>query len=154
METFQRELNALLIAVYQNIQRFEELALQQSEKVDLTISEMHLIEYVGAHMPRGATIRELAEQLNIKSPSVTVAVQKLEIKGYITKAACPEDKRAVRVQLTRAGRCVEAYHQYYHRILTKRIAQDLTEEEQGVLLRGIRNLNAHFVEHIQEQEDR
>ena len=154
MEQFQQELNTLLIEIYQNVQRFEELALQHSKKVDLTINEMHLLEYVGKHMPGGVTIRELAEQLNIKSPSVTVAVQKLEAKGYVTKTVCATDKRAVRVQLTRDGRRMEAYHQYYHRILLKRIAEGLTEEEQSVLFRAARNLNAHFVAYIKEQEDR
>ena len=151
MEQFQQELNALLLEIYQNVHRLEEAALRQGGKLDLTINEMHLIEYVGKSMPDGVTIRELAEQLNIKSPSVTVAVQKLEKKGYVKKAACTQDKRAVRVQLTRDGRRVDAYHQYYHRMMTKRIAQDITEEEKEMLLRAVRNLNAHFIESLSEQ---
>ena len=126
--------------------------MRHSGKLDLTINEMHLIEYVGRSMPRGMTIRELAQQLNIKSPSVTVAVQKLEKKGYVTKTACAQDGRAVRVQLTRAGRRVDAYHQYYHRMMTKRIAQDITEDEKEMLIRAVRNLNMHFVESLEEQE--
>jgi len=152
VEQFQKELNALLIEIYQNVHRLEEAALRYSGKLDLTINEMHLIEYVGKSMPDGVTIRELAQQLNIKSPSVTVAVQKLERKGYVTKVACAQDKRAVRVQLTRDGRRVDAYHQYYHRMMTKRIAQDVTEEEKEMLLRAVRNLNTHFIESLQEQE--
>jgi len=147
MEQFQRKLNELFIEIYQSIQQLGEEALRQVGELNLTMNEMHLIGYAGKSMPVGITIRELAERLKIKSPSVTVAVQKLEAKGYVSKMSCMLDGRAIRVQLTRSGRrVVEAYQQCYHRMVTKAISKDTTEEEQVVLLRAARKLNAYFLE--------
>ena len=149
-EQFQKALNALLTEVYHNLLRLEEQTLRQSGKLKLSINEMHLIECVGTGATDGLTIRELAEELNITSPSVTVAVQKLESKGYVEKIACKRDGRAVRVHLTRAGKRVDAYHSYYHRMMAKALAEGMTEEEKRVLLSAVKKLNAYFVQSIGE----
>ena len=150
MEGFQEKLHALFIEIYHNIRRLEEDILRRAKGVKLTISEMHLIEYVGRSMPTGLTIRKLAEQLKVKSPSVTVAVQKLITKGYVIKIPCALDGRAVRVQLTRDGRRVDAYHQYYHRMMIKAATAGTTVEEQTILLSVVQRLNDYFLESIEE----
>ena len=152
MEQFQQVLNALLSELYHNILRLEAQALQQSEKLKLSLSEMHLIECVGQGAADGLTIRELAEKLQIKSPSVTVAVQKLVAKGYVEKLACLRDGRAVRVLLTQAGKLANAYHSYYHRMLSKTLADGLDEPEQQALLRAVKKLNAYFLESLENLE--
>ena len=148
MEQFQKALNDMLIEVYHNIVQLEEKTLKQAGKLQLTINEMHLIEYLGRGGSEGLTIRELADGLRVKSPSMTVAVKKLEAKGYVQKVACEEDGRAVRVCLTKAGKRVDAYHKYYHRMMVKAIADGMTDEEKSVLLSAIRKLNAYFIESI------
>ena len=144
MELFEQKLNDALISMYRNILLLEEQTLKQSGNLDLSINEMHLIECVAMEQKEGITIRGLAEALQIKSPSVTVAVQKLVKKGYLIKEACAKDARAVRVLLTKAGRRVNAYHHYYHRMMVKTIAKNMTEEEKNVFLRGVHKLNDYF----------
>jgi len=152
VERFEQVLGAMLVEVYQNIARLEEQILRQAGDLALSISEMHLIECVGKHGPEGPTVRELAEELGIKSPSVTVAVKKLEGKGYVQKSACERDGRAVRVQLTRSGRRMDAYHRYYHRMMVKAMSEDLTEEERAALLRGVGKLNAYFLQSLHNMQ--
>lgn len=152
MDGFVVELNGILVEVYHNILRLEEQALKKNSKISLSISEMHLIECVGKGAEKGRTVSELAVDLNITRPSATVAVNKLEKKGYVTKTNCENDGRVVRVRLTHEGEKIDAYHRYYHRNMVKEISSDLTEEEKSCLLKAIRRLNSYFKESIGENQ--
>lgn len=151
MEQFEKVLNELMIEVYHNIGRLEEMTLKQAQGLNLTINEMHLIEYLGRGGPEGLTIRQLAEGQRVTSPSMTVAVQKLETKGYVQKVACEADGRVVRVRLTPGGKRVDAYHRYYHRMMVKAIIQGMTEEEKSILLSAVEKLNDYFVQSIGDE---
>lgn len=63
----------------------------------------------------GMTVSEIAQQLKVTKPSVTVAVNKLVQKGYCEKQRLPGDGRAVQVMLTPEGKKVEAFHRRCHR---------------------------------------
>ena len=150
MDQLSVALNEMLVEIFHNILRLEELTIKRAGNLNLTINEMHLIECVGKGGEEGLTIGELAGGLKIKSPSVTVAAKKLEAKGYVRKVACEDDGRVVRIQLTREGRRVNAYHSEYHRIMVKSLSRDLTEQEKTVLLGAVKKLNAYFLESIGE----
>lgn len=150
MEGFEQKLNDALISIYRNILCLEEQALVRAGNLDLSINEMHLIECVGKGQKEGITIRALAEALQIKSPSVTVAVQKLVKKGYLIKESCKKDARAVRVLLSKAGRRVNTYHHYYHRMMVTALSKGMTEEEKSVLLCSVHKLNNYFIASLNE----
>jgi DNA-binding MarR family transcriptional regulator len=105
---------------------------------------MHLIECVGDDKENGKTVSEIAEFLKIAKPSVTVAVGKLEKKGYLNKNGCQTDGRVVRVTLTREGRKVYAYHQRYHMSMIHDIESEFGEDEREMLVRVIARLNKFF----------
>ena len=149
MDRFQQILDDMLVGVYYNLLRLEESALKQG-KLELTINEMHLIEQVGKADVPGLTIREIADRLGIKSPSVTVAVKKLESKGFVVKQSCAKDGRVVKVMLTKKGKLVDAYHKYYRRVMTKTIAEGMSDSEKDVLLRAINKINTYFEQTIKE----
>ncbi|NLA86822.1 MAG: MarR family transcriptional regulator [Clostridiales bacterium] len=144
MQSFQMILNNMLIEVYHNIVRVEEEFLQRNSRINLTIREMHLIECVGEDREKGKTVSEIAEYLKIARPSVTVAVKKLEKKGYLSKNSCETDGRVVRVTLTREGRKVYAYHKRYHMSMIHEIESEFDESEQELLVRIIAKLNKFF----------
>jgi len=144
MDEFTNALNNILVEVYHNILRFEELSLQKGNRINLSISEMHLIENVGKAQETGISISQLAKELNITRPSATVAVNKLEKKGYLCKMDCQEDGRVVRVFLTYEGKKIDSYHKYYHKNMVKEISEKFSSEEKSCLLRGIYVLNNYF----------
>lgn len=144
MEAFVSELNRILIEVYHNILRLEEKALKASSKISLSISEMHLIECVGKWSDSGRTVSELADDLNITRPSATVAVNKLQKKGYLIKQNCENDGRVVHVFLTHEGKKIDAYHRFYHRNMAKEISDGMSEDEKLCLLGAINKLNVFF----------
>lgn len=65
-------------------------------------SEMGILNIItetgGSHTPV-----ILAELLGVSKPMITAHITSLEGKGYITKEACPEDKRAYYIRPTQKG---------------------------------------------------
>jgi len=150
MQDFPHVLNSMLVEVYHNIMRVEEQFLKNNNRINLSIREMHLIECVGMDKEKGKTVSEIAEYLKIARPSVTVAVNKLERKGYLEKQGCETDGRVVRVTLKREGRKVNIYHRQYHMNMVREIEKEFNEEEQEYLLRTIIKLNDFFKKGVEE----
>ncbi|MGM9974595.1 MAG: MarR family winged helix-turn-helix transcriptional regulator [Clostridiaceae bacterium] len=150
MDKFDIELNSILVEVYHNILRLEEQTLKNANGISLSINEMHLIEAVGKGGDEGRTVSEIAEELNITRPSATVAVNKLEKKGYLEKVNSKDDGRVVRVHLTKEGEVIDRYHHFYHSKMVREISSELTEEEKTYLLKAIYKLNDYFKKGIGE----
>lgn len=53
--------------------------------------------------PDGATIGDLAGHLNVREPTITATVDRLEREGLVIRTRSDEDRRVVRVTLTKAG---------------------------------------------------
>ena len=101
MDPFSRELNELLVSTYREITRIEELVLRGLSKNTLSISELHMLDVVGS---KGCTVTDIAQSMGISMPSATIAVKKLEKKGYVTKEKDVSDARKVLIRLTIEGR--------------------------------------------------
>ena len=89
---------------------------------------------------------EIAEALNVTVPTVTVCVNKLVKKGYVTKTRSEKDARVAIVELTREGRKMNRLHRYFHEQMLYAIEEEFSEEEMDYLLRCIRKLNTFFEE--------
>ena len=144
MLEFQKTLNYMLTEIYHNIMRVEEEFLQNNNRINLTIREMHLIECVGTDHDKGKTVSEIADYLKVAKPTVTVAVNKLERKGYLSKNSCEHDGRVVRVMLTREGRKVDMYHRQYHMAMIHELENEFDEAERTSLIRVVKRLNTFF----------
>lgn len=149
MDAFSAELNKTLVETYRSITKVEEQALKSTGKIELSISEMHLIEAVGKEREKGRTISDIAQEMGITLPSVTVAINKLVKKGYVQKIRGESDARTVYVVLTKAGRKIDAVHRYFHEQMIRKISEGFSEEEKEVLLKGIEKLNQFFRQNIQ-----
>ncbi len=151
MEPFAAQLNDLLVDTFRSILKVEEQMLKDHLSLNLSISEMHLIESVGKGGETGITISDIAEDLSISLPSVTVAINKLQAKGYVEKTRGAADSRMVYVKLTRNGRRVDALHGRFHETMVRNITNDMDEEEKAALTRGIVKLNAFFKDTFQTE---
>lgn len=144
MDLFSEQLNDILVDTFRTILKVEEQLIKSSGKIDLSISELHLIESVGKNKEKGKTISDIADDLNITLPSVTVAINKLVRKGYVQKVKCENDGRVVYVSLTKLGKKMDAVHQYFHITMVRSVSKDLLEEEKNAMLKGIVKLNDFF----------
>lgn len=143
MESFESRLNSLLIETFRDILKVEELILQKNA-ISLSINEVHLIEAVHKGEEQTATVSDIAADLRIALPSVTVAVNKLVQKGYLTKEKNQEDGRSVRIKLTREGEKIYRLHRYIHLKMVRAAALEVSLEEQETLLTGVKNLDEFF----------
>ncbi|MEZ3485462.1 MAG: MarR family transcriptional regulator [Lachnospiraceae bacterium] len=89
----------LHLSKYQAMKRMETLGLKPSQAGILFIlsCEGELSQ------------RSLADKIGIRPPSMTVALRKLEERGYISKEQDAKDQRIVRIRLSGKGKeCIEA----------------------------------------------
>jgi DNA-binding MarR family transcriptional regulator len=139
-----KEINQLMVSIYQSIGQMEEQMLQEDHSLDLSVSEIHFIEAVGKdheRYPLGKTISELAQTLEITLPSVTMAANKLIRKGFLVKEKSTRDGRVSHIKLTREGHKVFRLHTLFHLKMVSHVMDNMTEEELAVLLKGLKKLN-------------
>jgi DNA-binding MarR family transcriptional regulator len=144
---FSETLNDLLVNTYRTVLKVEEQMIKSMNGIDLSINELHMLESIGTS-EEGATISDIARVMDITLPSVTVAIKKLEKKGYIQKVKSEEDGRVVRVTLTRLGRKIDAMHRYFHEQMIRSIAKQIPEDEKEILLKAMLNLNGFFKQRL------
>ncbi|HBB29481.1 MAG TPA: MarR family transcriptional regulator [Clostridiales bacterium] len=151
MDIFAEALNDILVKASRNILRLEEESLKTISDTSLSINEMHLIECVGKGKDDGVTISQVASELCITRPSATIAVNKLEKKGYVRKFNCQEDGRVVYVVLTDKGREIDAIHMQYHKDMVNEVSKELDEDQIKYLIGAIHKLNSYFKKSIGEK---
>ena len=134
-------LNEELSMAYELMNHIES-NMSSDRKLNLSINEIHLIEKISSQ--GGRTIVNLAEDLKITKASVTVAVQKLERKGYVYKEKNENDLRSVYVYLTEQGKKMERVHKYFHLRMVRNMTETLTDDETTALLSGLIKINAYL----------
>jgi len=144
MDSFGTALNDLLVNTFHLILKLEEEALRSMSGNKLSINELHMLEAIHRRPEEGRTITDIAQEMVLTPPTVTVAINKLAHKGYVRKHKGTSDGRKVHVRLTGEGRRAEAAHRFFHRHMVQAIARDIPKEEQEVLLKGLRNLQVFF----------
>ena len=190
MNDFEAMLNNLLADTFKNVLKVEESVIKYHSKVQLSVSEVHLLEAVskkpapenpdgdpakkvldkldrsylsffGASKPASQqpepqqeapkkTITNIASELGITLASVTVAVNKLVKKGFLTKEKGQDDGRITFISLTPPGEKVVKVHDYFHRQMVTSISDDLSSHEKLVLVKSIEKLNAFFKKKVLE----
>lgn len=153
MKELDRELNTILVDTFRSILKVEEAALKRDELADLSISEMHLLEAIGKS-PNGRTVSDIASELMVTLPSVTVAINKLAKKGCVEKFKSNHDGRVVYVRLTKLGKKIDSVHRYFHQQMIRAISSRLEEEEKAVLYKGVKALNEFFRVQAEQLESR
>ncbi|MFV0350876.1 MAG: MarR family winged helix-turn-helix transcriptional regulator [Oscillospiraceae bacterium] len=151
MNDLENNLNNLLVKVYRSLEKLESGMLRASKNINLSINEIHMLEAIEMSSQEGsASISDISAYLDISLPSVTLAVNKLVSKGYVTKERCGEDGRVVRVVLTREGHRAEHAHRYFHRSMVRSVTKELTETERNALLKGVQKLDDFLDRNIQK----
>ncbi len=146
METKLEELNTLLVDTFDAIMRVEEKNLKHVGNGKLSIAEFHTLECIGQGEECCRAVGEIAEALGVTVPTVTVCVNKLVKKGYVTKTRSEKDARIAIIELTPEGRKMNRLHRFFHEQMILSIRSELNDEEMECLTRCVRKLNAFFEE--------
>ena len=144
MDTFELNLNNVLVDTFNAILKYEEVSLKRVLKMPVTITEAHIIEAIGRQENKESTVSEIATAMGIAVPTATVSVKKLEGKGYVKKVPCARDGRRTIISLTDMGRKIERVHRLFHQNMVRNISSQFLDTEREVLLRAVKTLNEFF----------
>jgi len=149
MKDFEQSLNNVLVDTFNSILKFEESSLKKIVSVPVTITEAHMIEAIGTQENKEASVSEIASMMHISMPTATVAVKKLESKGFIKKAPCVKDGRRAIISLTEMGKKIDKAHGLFHTRMVRNISRQFQDAEKDVLYRAITKLSEYFREKVE-----
>ncbi len=151
LDDYGAQVNDAFMDIYNSVRRVEEKMLHHSV-LDLSISELDMLESVGKFGDDGCSISEIARDYDATLPTVTVAVKRLEAKGFVEKVRSSKDGRMVRVGLTRIGKKADAAHRYFHERMVRAFLKDIKPAEQAALLLALKNLG-YFLQRMGEIQE-
>ena len=117
----------LFTEIFSDILKIEEEAPKKSPFNDISITEMHTVVAVGMYAPKAMS--DVAKKLDITVGTLTVTINNLARKGYITKQKSETDKRVVMLTLTKRGRLLFRAYQKFHSDIIKKAIVCLGEQE-------------------------
>ncbi|WP_052222077.1 MarR family winged helix-turn-helix transcriptional regulator [Clostridium homopropionicum] len=135
-------LNELLVDTFNDILTIEQSALKSGKLNDLSVTEVHTIDTIGMYNPR--TMSEVAADLGITVGTLTTAINNLVKKGYVQRQRCEDDRRVVKIILTRKGKLAYRVHEKFHSDMIAATIEDLSEDEEKILTTALSKLNAFF----------
>ena len=139
LSKIESEINDAFMQIYNSVHRVEERMLKHST-LDLSISELDMLETVGKAEGNGCTISDIARDNSVTLPTVTVAIKRLEAKGYVEKNRSMEDGRVIYVKLTRKGRKADVAHRYFHERMVRSFIRGVDDGDREMLLVALKNL--------------
>lgn len=137
-------INILLVSLFNSVLDTEAKAIITKEYSDITENDMHIIEAIGISEPK--KVSEVAKSLNVTPGTMTVNIDNLEKKGYVTRARSENDKRVVFLSLTEKGRKAFFHHRDFHKKMIKSAVANLSDDEREALIRCLTKLNNFFTE--------
>lgn len=141
MEVYD-QLNTFLVEIWSRINKIEERALAAGLGNEISVTEIHILEKIGE--APGSRMSNIAKALSITLATLTVACDKLETKGLITRTRNANDKRVVNVDLTPRGQAAFEYHQAFHNRMINAVMEVLTPEEAAILGTSLVKLQQFF----------
>ncbi len=116
----------------QNRLRNLDLAAMANLTMSLSVQEFRSLEFLASEEPRKS--KELADFLGLAMNSVTAVVDGLEKKRLVRRRRDDNDRRVVRLELTKAGRNAGEAIAQGHLEIYRTILGALTVKEQTTLL--------------------
>ena len=134
-QNIKKLVNELFTDTFNSVLRIEEFALKNRLTEGLSISELHTICAVGMYEEN--PMKVVANRLDVTLATLTVAITKLEKKGYVKRTRSEVDRRQVLVALV---------HGLFHKRLIGNALEGLNSEEETVLIRALSKVKFFFEE--------
>jgi len=118
---------SIISKLSQNLGEMEELAREQLNIKELTTAQMHYLEIINEMSNPNVT--ELATEMRLTKPTVTVALDRLLLKGYVAKIQSDEDRRSSHLHLTKKGMQINQMHERAHTQFVELMQETLEPKE-------------------------
>lgn len=139
----QRELLEQFTEYFQMINRYlrRNESVKQGNRV-ITRVQWLILRHVYKHGE--STIGQLADQLDVRSSTMSQMIDRLELAGLVYRVQDERDARARLVRLTDEGRRVIEHLRNVRKELLSELFQQLTEDEQQTLTHLMKKLLQHL----------
>jgi DNA-binding MarR family transcriptional regulator len=148
VENVKETLNELLVDLFNHILVLEEKNLQD-RGISLSMTEVHTLENI--QKSKTKTMSDVARLQLITQGTLTVAVNRLQKKGYVSRLQDAQDKRIIRLSLTAKALDVLAIHEKFHEEMIDSFISDLKIDQDVALITSLRRIMEYF---RQNYEDR
>lgn len=135
-------INHFLVDIWSRINKIEERSIAAGVGENISLTEIHIIEKIGAEQP--SRMSAIAKAVGVTLATLTVACDKLESKGLVQRTRDTADKRVVNISLTPRGQAVYAYHKHFHERMTAAALHDLSDRETALLASSLQKLQSFF----------
>ena len=132
----------ILVNLFQEIMDIEEKALITAEFKNISVNDMHIIEAIGLDEPR--SMSSVAKLMSVTVGTLTIAINNLVKKGYVSRVRSEEDRRVVLISLTEKGKRAYQHHREFHDGMVKALVEGLDEGQQKILVKSLLNLRTFF----------
>ncbi|WP_058485882.1 MarR family winged helix-turn-helix transcriptional regulator [Defluviitalea phaphyphila] len=150
MKKLTKVLNTLMVEIFNDILTIEQTALKKGHFSDLSVTEMHTIEAIGMYHPR--TMSEVALDLKITVGTLTTAINRLVKKGYVERKRVEDDRRVVKIQLTKKGKLAYRIHEKFHTDMIHAMIEGLNVEDEEILVKSLSQLSNYLKKHYHLNE--
>ncbi len=142
MEDTKATLNETLVSLFKDINNIEAKAVITDDFKDITNNDMHIIEAIG--VGESQNMSAVAKIMLVTVGTLTIAINNLVKKGYVSRVRSEKDRRVVLLKLTDKGRSAYNHHKKFHEDMIEAIISDLNSDEQQVLSKALTKLNQFF----------
>lgn len=141
MEDVKHTLNELLVDLFNHILVLEEKNLQD-RGITLSMTEVHTLENILKSKTK--TMSDVARLQLVTQGTLTVAVNRLQKKGYVSRLQDAQDKRIIRLSLTAKALDVLAIHDQFHEEMIDSFISDLKIDQDVALITSLRRIMEYF----------
>lgn len=139
MKPTKDPLTTAIIEFHEHILSWEGEVVKKS---GLSSTQMHIIEYLADN--DAPKMKKIAGRMGITTGSLTVAIDRLEKKGFVKREMMPDDRRSYHIALTDEGKVFSEEHQRFHRELTVDGTVGFTDEERQMFLAFLERFTANL----------
>lgn len=107
----------------------------------MTANEMKIIDSIGN---KKTTVKILADRMDVKACTISLALDKLEKKQFIAKVKDEVDKRIVYIKLTKKGQLALKYHGNFNTTLFKQITENIDKKDLQVFSDVLRKITSNL----------
>src|SRR6266852_2431043 len=118
--------------------------------LDMCISDFGVLEVLLHKGPQ--SVSEIGRRVDLTSGSITTAIDRLENRSLVARAADASDRRARVVHLTRDGRARITKEFARHKDAMDRAAHGLSKAERGALIELLRKLGTTAERQLAERD--
>src|SRR3989441_9282757 len=137
----------VLMKAHQSLVRHAERSIVS---LDMCISDFGVLEVLLHKGPQW--VSEIGRRVNLTSGSITTAIDRLEQRGLVARAAHASDRRARVIHLTPDGKARITHVFATHKQAMDRTAHGLSKDERATLIELLKKLGTTAEHQLTEEE--